>query len=68
MCAHNMKVAGVNNPQKACEIAQILYILILNMQPIKLQCISTEPYFTHSSLTSVFSIAVAALLDQTWGP
>ena len=29
------------NPQKTCEIAQILYILILNMEPIKLQCIST---------------------------
>ena len=28
------------NPQKACGLAQILYILILNMEPIKLQCIS----------------------------
>ena len=27
------------NPQKACGIAQILYVLIHNMEPIKLQCI-----------------------------
>ena len=29
------------NPKKACGLAQILYILILNMEPIKLQCISS---------------------------
>ena len=32
---------GWMNPQKACEIAQMLYILIFNMEPTKLQCIST---------------------------
>ena len=32
---------GWINPQRACEIAQILYILILNMETIKLQCISS---------------------------
>ena len=34
------KIQGWINPQTACGIAQILYILILNMEPIKLQCIS----------------------------
>ena len=29
------------NPQKACGIAQILYILIHNMESIKLQCNSS---------------------------
>ena len=32
---------GWIHPKKACGIAQILYILILNMEPIKLQCISS---------------------------
>ena len=32
---------GWINPQRACEIAQILYTLILNMEKIKLQCISS---------------------------
>ena len=32
---------GWINLQRACEIAQILYILILNMETIKLQCISS---------------------------
>ena len=35
------KIQGWINPQTACGIAQILYILILNMEPIKLQCISS---------------------------
>ena len=35
------KIQGWMNPQKGCEIAQILYILIFNMEPIKLQCNST---------------------------
>ena len=30
---------GLINPQKACGLAQILYILILNMESIQLQCI-----------------------------
>ena len=32
---------GWINPQKACGLAQILYILILNMGPIILQSISS---------------------------
>ena len=32
---------GWINPEKACEIAPILYILILNMEPVKLKCISS---------------------------
>ena len=35
------KVQGWINPQTACGIAQILYILILNMEPIKLQYIGS---------------------------
>ena len=35
------KLQGWINPEKACEIAQILYILILNMEPVKLKCISS---------------------------
>ena len=41
MCAYNMKDAGVNTSQKACGIAQILYILILNMEPIRLKYIGS---------------------------
>ena len=32
---------GGINPQKACGLAYILYLLILNMEPIKLQYISS---------------------------
>ena len=32
---------GWINPQEVCGLAQILYILILNMEPIKLQCVSS---------------------------
>ena len=32
---------GWINAQKICGLAQILYILILKMEPIKLQCISS---------------------------
>ena len=42
MCAHNIKDAGVNkSSKKVCGLAQILHILILNMETIKLQCISS---------------------------
>ena len=32
---------GWINSQTVCEIAQILYVLILSMEPIRLQCISS---------------------------
>ena len=32
---------GWKNPEKGCRLAQILHILILNIEPIKLQCISS---------------------------
>ena len=32
---------GWINPQKVCGLAQVLYALILNREPIKLQCISS---------------------------
>ena len=32
---------GRTNPLKVCRLAQILYILFMNMEVIKLQCISS---------------------------
>ena len=41
MSAHNMEDAGVNKSSKSLWNGKILYILIPNMEPIKLQCISS---------------------------
>ena len=35
------KMQGWINAQKICGLAQILYMLIFKMEPIKLQCISS---------------------------